>query len=118
MELKEITYVGNGPEFNGKVIYLLDAYTIYFCGITPHSTSTINAAERVIQAIANDLGINYLDYEFIDIQTWHQYGSKKRGEFDADQLKFVSMNSRPYVHDWVPFSLPEAILNVFKQFIS
>ncbi len=80
-----------GPEF-GTVFYAILGNSCYFSGINrtggPRSaTSTINAAEDIITAIAKQEGIPAKKLQFFDLQTQEGY-QKLAGVFELDKVVF------------------------------
>ncbi len=81
--------------FGGGNKYAEVAYEIFgdrcvFCGITPphKRTSTINAAESILQAIADQEGVPVTNLRFFDLQTQMGYNMAP-GLFEFDELVFT-----------------------------
>lgn len=73
------------PEFN-KVVYVIVGSCCYFSGIERKKrTSTINAAESIIEAIAKQERIPMKEFRFFDLQTHRGY-DKRPGEYEFDEL--------------------------------
>lgn len=136
------------PEFH-KVVYYIEGNCCYFSGIE-RGTSTINAAEDVIQSIAKQEKVALISLRYFDIQT-HKGYYKLPGKYQVNELKFrlgremteketlKSIEKRfrckviksnisgkksvaeceliPTVHTWAKASLPENILELFKEHI-
>lgn len=118
MVLKEIQYKNlGGPEFGyAKVVYTIFlGNQCVFSGITPGPgrTSTINAAETIIAAIAQQEGCEVDEFRFYDLQTKSGYEQKKPGEYEFDALRIED----GHVEGWQSTECPEHVLEAFRQYI-
>ncbi len=121
LSLKEVDYPGFTPASGGRVAYVVVGNQVYFSGLTPpqQSTSTINAAESIIQAICRAADLDWRACEFYDIQTHWGYSQRAAGQWVIDQLHVVCHSSdpnRPYVVSWTPLGrelLPPAVFQLF-----
>jgi hypothetical protein len=113
-ELKSITYKGfRGAD--GEVLYVIADGRCTYCGITPGSTSTINAAERVISAIVNAEGLFPSDVEFYDIQTRAQYEYKKPGSYDFTRVIPVVVDGEIRDATFLNADCPDQIKRLFEN---
>ena len=117
-----------------RVAYVIDGDKVYFCGLNPRGSSTINAASRVIEAIAAKERLPWPGLEFYDIQTRRGYQGKPPGWFEIDRIHFRPSHDddlgidRPVVECWEPVGghphfrklrgVPEHIMAMFRRFIA
>lgn len=128
-ELKQATYPGTaGPVPFAYLVREIwnEGCRAYFSGLA-HGTSTILAAERVVQIICELEGLDWRTTRFYDIQTTRGYpGRQESGYFHVDRLKIVrGQSGGPYVLSWDPIAssdrdeenpeLPRAILDAFLR---
>ena len=90
LQLKEACYRcwGHGPKFPkyNKVLYVIIDDCCYFSGIEKDlRTSTINAAESIIQAISGQEGINVARLRWFDLLTYSGY-HKIPGEYELAEI--------------------------------
>lgn len=126
-ELKETAYPGfHPPKSKGRVAYIIIDTVVFFSGLTPtgESTTTINDAEGVIEAICEAEGLKWESCQFYDIQTHRGY-RKSPGEFDVDRLNVapqrIGGTNRPWVDSWQPVEfeeLPERVRELFEPLIN
>ena len=73
-----------------EVEYIVYGNSVVFSGLHNGKegarTSTINAAESVVMAIAEAEGIDPRHYTFFDLQTFTSYARYQRGDFTYNQL--------------------------------
>lgn len=105
-KLKVVWYGGTWERFNGRVAYVIDGTSVYFTSIPvsdrKYVTSTINAAERIVEAISEVEHIDWRYFAFHDIQTWRGYEGKRRGYYAIDRLTFQSRRGQPVSPAWTP----------------
>ncbi len=72
---KIVSYPGITSDKNGKVAYEIIDQKVYFAGITPTDicSSTIQASENVITAIAQAENLDWQDMQWFDIQSEMTY---------------------------------------------
>jgi len=122
MTLKRIRYKNSGgPSFGyAQVVYvIINGNQCIFSGITPGParTSTINAAEDIIMAIAEAEGVEAENLQFFDLQTGTGY-EKKPKEYEFDKLLVVyDEKGKPFVRGWADSECPRSILEAFSKFI-
>jgi len=69
------------------VVYTIVGNRCYFSGIECElRTSTINAAESIMQAISEQEGVPVNRLRWFDLQTHRGYGGKRPGEFKINEL--------------------------------
>lgn len=116
---------------------------VVFSGVSADGTSTINAAESIIQEICRREEINPYAYRWFDFQTNRQYGRSSfycphPGEFEFDELHFrpnlhpgvtkqVDEHGRPYmlinspeayhVESWTMAPCPSEVVALFREYI-
>lgn len=116
-ELKNARYRGFGSTAtDGDVMYVIENKKCVYCGVTPSATSTINAAERIIVAIAKQEGVSPQSLSFFDLQARSGYSHIKQNEFYFDEVRF-SGNDNPENISWHPAPCPTEILKLFRQYI-
>lgn len=101
--LKLVEYPGFSPRYNGRVAYLVRGREVYFTSAISHKknpTSTINAAEDVILAIAQAENLDWRMFTFHDIQTCLGYGGHPKTWWVIDQVIFQDAGDRPGNLDW------------------
>lgn len=115
--MKKIAYEGNNGH-DGEVVYQLFGDNCVFSGISGHlATSTINAVEAIIEAIAREEKIHPGCLKFFDLQTYNGY-TKKPGELEYDHVKFSTKKGGKVVDPgWNKSELPEAVKNAFRDYI-
>ncbi|MFH1291782.1 MAG: hypothetical protein ABIH87_01110 [bacterium] len=108
-EIKRLRYRGFGRAV-GEVLYVIIADRCTFTGVTK-TTSTINVAEHIVEAIARAECMTVEDLKFFDLQTHLGY-CKKPGEFEYDHLKFDQGICNP---SWEPVECPPEIRQLFAD---
>ena len=114
--LKEAPYVTNGRV--GRVVYAIEGSRCVFCGISGRdASSTINAAEEIVEAIVRLDGVDPKTMVFYDLQTTSGYPNKVPGDYDFDRLdvEVAGGGQRIIVNDWTPDDCPEDILRKFAK---
>ncbi len=103
MKLRTIGYEGFHG-YNGQIVYVVDGNDVYFTGIgaAVHATTTINAAEAVIEGICRDLGRPWHDLTFYDVQTRYGYQGRPEGWYLIDRLEVEARETGLYVDEWIP----------------
>lgn len=135
------------PNFHvgtSKVVYVVfPDRRVVFSGITCDGTSTINAAEIIIQEICRHAEINPYAYHWFDLQTCRGYGVNRTscphpGEFEFEELNFrpnpnpglteqINDHGQPYtllnsseayhVHTWSTVVCPSDVVELFRDVI-
>jgi len=118
VELKEIKYKNlGGPETGyAKVVYTIFlGNQCVFSGVRLGDfwTSTINAAEIIITAIAQQEGCEVDELHFYYLQTKSGYDAKKPGQYEFDKLRIKD----GHVEGWQSTECPEHVLEVFRHHI-
>lgn len=116
LQLKKIPY----PTFDGKpafVVYAISDNQCIFSGITWPATSTINAAEGVVEAIAKNERRKVHSLRFFDLQTQRGYPGKEVGEFEFDELTLKLQGDRIADVSWNPRECPPEIQGLFIPYI-
>ncbi len=141
--LKELDY----PNFwigTSRVAYaIFPDRRVVFSGITREGTSTINAAESIIQEICRREEIDPYAHRWFDLQTNRQYGDGRfncphPGEFEFNELHFrpnphpgvtqqTDERGQPYtlvstpeaycVERWTPVPCPPEVVAAFRECI-
>lgn len=133
-----------GMPTHNKVAYALVENRVIFSGIeTERRTSTMNAAESIIEAIAEQEKIDIVSYRWFDLQTHRGYHSIQPGNFHLKEIdltinpkgerppqglqdefegeKFIIIDSageRDFsVAQWDEISCPENICDLFQECI-
>lgn len=117
----------------GTVVYLIHEGVVYFSGMDKDRSTTVNEAESVILAIANEEKIDWFNFEYVDVQTTHGY-DESEGWYCISYLEIsIQPNSNPRVDEWVCidaalghpepvepdyFEVPEDVLSQFKELIN
>lgn len=121
--MKEVSYhIPGVMREPSRVAYHMSGLNCYFTATEKMTTSTINGAEYVIQAIADNERKRPSALRFFDIQT-HKGYFKRPGVYAVDELEFkVKWDNSvgkifPIVSAWKKTSLPTEIIEVFKKFI-
>lgn len=123
-QLKQVEYEGlNG--FNGRVAYQRRGNRIVFTGLigSDKATSTVNASNQIVQAIAEAEGIDWRNprfgeqYDFYDLSTPVGYPNRldpleklRRqdfgvGDIELDRLKVTSHGDRLITDSWTPVDI-------------
>ncbi|GEM_PF-3137247 len=107
-----------GPEFT-KVVYALMGQDCYFSGAPREvslGTSTINAAESVIEGIVEREKVSFDDFTFFDLQTYRAYSDKFSGFYTLDELVLSKENLSVdyWKHDIV---CPPQVEKLFQEYI-
>lgn len=111
--MKRIVYFNRGKIRSSVVYEIFDGYMCVFSGVSDKGMSTINAAERIIKAIAEAEGV---PLKFYDLQTNQGYSYYEPGEYSFDLLVITDQNN-PEVKAWIPEPLPPKVLAVFGEYI-
>jgi hypothetical protein len=105
------------PEFN-EVLYLIEDNCCFFSGIgTENRTSTINAAESIIQSIADQENVHIQTFRWFDLQTHLGY-DKASGDYEMDELLVEIDRERPEgftVTQWKHTECPPDVSEAFKD---
>lgn len=126
-ELKMVGY----PNFHvgsSRVAYIVDGDRVYFTGLDKHGTSTINAAETIVKAIASEEERSWVGLEFFDLQTHTGYTSRNPGQYEIDRLRVKARCDELVIDGWErvlsdtgslgnPAEIPEYILDAFREHI-
>ncbi len=118
VEMKKTKYrsVGCDPLY-GEIVYAFFGKKCIFCGITPDATSTINAAEEIIEAITAKEKIDPFWKTFYDLQTHRRY-QKDPGEYEFDRLTLKwTEDDQVFADGWSPEECPPDVLQAFHEFI-
>jgi hypothetical protein len=134
---KYLSYAGAAGS-EGNIVYVTEGENIYFSGVNPDATSTINAAEIIIGLLVKAEGVLPYLTNFFDIQTHRAYPGKQPGTFAIDRLRLQSTGDNFTVKEWVPVAMsddliaqglsgvrsrndlpgvPESIMEAFRRFI-
>lgn len=118
MDLKEIQYKNiGGPETGyAKVVYTIFlGNQCVFSGVRLGDfwTSTVNAAEIIIAAIAEQEGYEVDELQFYDLQTKSGYEQKNPGQYEFDKLWIEN----GHVRGWQSAECPEHVLEAFRRYI-
>ena len=115
--MKTITYAS----FNGRptpvAYYIFEGDRCVFTGITDKGTSTINAVERIVEAIAVVEGRGIRELTFFDLQTRKGYSHYRSGEFAFSQLILSEKEGRVTSVVWRSIACPENVRDEFRDFI-
>lgn len=99
----EVDYPGFVQSSGGRVRYVVYVNKVYFSALTSarESTSTINAAERIIRSICTAEGLEWSNYMFFDIQTSVGYPWHDQGYFKAEKLDVTAIGGGDFaVEGW------------------
>ena len=116
--VKETRYANGrapGCECGGRVRYLLQGNTCTYSGMTPAAEfmSTVNAAEHVVEAIAEAEGIDPCNVTFYDLQT-HAYPHRNEGQYEMMRLTVEYDGQQPRnISDWSPATCSRQTLTLF-----
>lgn len=111
--MKRIAYPNFGKGRSYVDYQIFDGQRCIFSGVTDGGTSTINAAERIIKAIAE---AEKVPLEFYDLQTQKGYSYYRPGEYSLDLL-ILKDGRLDSVIAWRPENLPPEVLKAFKNHI-
>lgn len=103
MELKNVRL--SGPmRSESEIAYVMDGKKVFFSCLTPSRTapSSINAAERIVLAIAGAERVDWQLFTFFDVQTHRGFPSRRVGTYSVDRLRIKSINGQPQIQHWVP----------------
>lgn len=107
-------YPAVGPEF-GVVKYAIKGRECYFSGVPKalyEVTSTINAANDIVKAIAGQEDVAITDLRFFDLQTHLAY-DRPEGEFEFDELIISFANGQMSI-GWQSRECPPDVLEIFR----
>lgn len=110
-----------GPKFL-KVVYVIKGRECYFTGVQREGTSTTNAAEEIMTAIAEQEHVPVGALEYFDIKTFSS-SCRLPGEYDVDRLVIEMIPRSPRskipfgVVAWKPTGLPDDIALLFREYI-
>jgi len=116
--LKRVSYDGfNPPSTRSEVVYMIQGNRIIFSATEDgvrKTTSTINAAEEIVQNICKAEGICWQDYVFYDVQTAIGYPHHNPDYLCVDEL-VIKDNGDNWmnVEQWKRVDLPDDITNPF-----
>lgn len=109
-EVKEVGYNGFWPPTSAsKVRYIVLGNEVFFTATEDCSkvTSTINAAEEIIEAICKKEGLRWKECRFYEIQTAIGYPWHGEDYLEVDALAIVDLNGRPSVDRWQRMAIPD-----------
>ena len=113
--LKIVEFSATAP---GDVVYYVEGDQCVFCGFSNMSTSTINAAEAIILAIAKQENIDPKSLTFYDLQTYKTFSDKEPGEFELDIIDFNIYDGKVEDLGWTSFpDCPAWVLKLFAEHI-
>lgn len=117
--LKEAQYTYKGSAESSKVVYVISGFCCYFSGIDHNGVGTINAAEEVVTAIAQQEDVPMGVLRFFDLQTHRGYPqSKESGDYVFEELKIERADGGGFrCTGWVPATCPPHVLPLFLEFI-
>ncbi len=110
LEVKEVDYPGFMPPASAsKVRYIVLGNKVFFTATEDCSkiTSTINAAEQIIEAICKKEGLRWDKFSFYEIQTAIGYPWNGEDFLEVDALAIVDLNGRPSVDRWQRMTIPD-----------
>ena len=115
--LKETRYangIAQGCVKGGVVKYMVQHKNCIFSGVTSSRefTSTVNAAEYVIQAIAEAEGLDPREIRFFDLCTRLGYPSQEASH-EFMQLTVQYEGAQPHVIGWEPTPCSPQTLQLF-----
>lgn len=96
--LKHTTYQGFHRR-RVQFVYMVEGYRVYFSGVE-RGTSTINAAEEVIQAICQTERIRWEDQIFYDVRTSKGYPGHRPEWCEVERLTVKETGGRIEVTQW------------------
>ncbi len=115
--LNQILY-GWGDGKSGVAVYAIDGSRCIFSGINWPATSTINAAEEIVQQIAQTAGLDSLEMTFFDLRTSWGYPDLKIGGHQFLRLHLERTDGETAVSQWEPVSPSEDDLRPFMMYIT
>ncbi|MFA6391869.1 MAG: hypothetical protein WCW66_03925 [Patescibacteria group bacterium] len=136
VSLKKIAYPKTIPHLGPEayVAYAIMARCVVFSGLTPNTTSTVNAAENIIMAICRAEGMEPNKFAFFDLQTSQTYGRFEPGEFELSLLEFnyiphfcgavykgsdgsvtIGTSGPIQVMSWEPFPYSPEVVKLFAE---
>jgi len=83
-----------------------------FTAVDAQTTSSINAAEDIVEAICAQEGCQFHQLRFFDLQTHLGYSSKQPGHFEYDEVELESLSGTPR---WIKANLPTEIRTLFAR---
>jgi len=111
--MKQATYKNFNNTPNSVDYTIFEDYICVFSGTKNDGTSTVNAAERIVEAIN---GIEKKPLAFYDLQTQKGYDYYSPGEYSFNLLS-IKDEDNPEVLSWRPHQINPQILEVFKDHI-
>lgn len=123
MQIKELEYPGNSPLHNGVIRYAMFRRSavelwIVYCGVRKGATSTINAAEEIIETIlTHEQLTDHARVRFYDLQCQAGYHLHMPGRFDFEEVKFQIVEGQVQGVEWWPQSCPNFVVEAFKDLI-
>lgn len=112
--IKEAVYLGFWPPASSSIVrYIVLDNDVFFTATEDCSkvTSTINAAEQIIEAICKKEGLQWQNCRFYEIQTAIGYPWHGDDYLELDELQVVDQNGHPSVEEWqrVPVATKQQI---------
>ncbi len=116
---KKVHYQGNSRHKGNPVTYIRFGDQIVFMGMTSNCTSTINAAEEIVNEIAKREGVHPSTVTFYDLQTRQGYSHIRSGDFVIDELVCQIENGVVVgILEWREGHCEYEALRYFQGFIS
>ncbi|MFX0202142.1 MAG: hypothetical protein ACFFCW_39020 [Candidatus Hodarchaeota archaeon] len=101
----------------GSLIPVLGDTVIIYTGVSSHARKTINGAEEIICAIAEQEGIDLQNTAFYDLQTYRGISTRKEGDFDFDKVTFDLKDGEPTNLGWQKVECPQRVITLFGGLI-
>lgn len=118
--LQEIPYKGFLPHRPGTIAFAMREQLCVFSGLTKEATSTVNAAENVIQALMEHHGWNrddVKDITFSDLHTHRAYAyTEGMYRYEVLDVGYLD-NGTPLVHCWDTQDPPTWVIETFSSLI-
>lgn len=90
---------------------------VIFTGVSSYARATINGAEEIICAIAEQEGIDLQDTAFYDLQTCRGLDTRREGHFQFDGVTFDLKDGKPIKLSWRKVECPQRVITLFGGLI-
>ena len=119
VRIRKVRYRNIGSGRSEVAYVVLPEIGCVFCGLTHLSrgTSTINAAEMIVAAIAAAAKLNTLTTEFFDLQTGIMYSEAgvPTGQFAFFRLLPGNTRGACCVGGWLEETCPDVVVSLFAN---
>lgn len=106
--IRKIAVFNEGTANEGKVAYVISKDKIVYFTQVSGRQSSINAGEKIVEAISKKERLNWQEYRWVDLQTRVIYP-----DFCEDELIFEGSDT-PIINHWQAAEVP---VNIFQALL-